>query len=830
MRRNLRTLAGVGAVLIAGCNDSSAPTPVPSTLSAGPAAIQTAQVPRPGYHIVVFRDGVTDARALARALVAAHNGALEYTYEHAIKGFSAGLSDAAVASLSRHPDVVFVEQDGFMSAITTQTSATWGIDRVDQRDLPLSTTYDYAATGNGVNVYIIDTGIRTTHVEFGGRASSVFDAIGDGNGNVDCNGHGTHVSGTVAGSTYGIAKQAKLFSVRVLNCAGNGTTSGVIAGVDWVTANRVLPAAANMSLGGGISTALDQAVRNSTASGVTYAIAAGNDNLNACNGSPSRVTEALIVGATTSTDARSSFSNFGTCLDVFAPGSGITSAYGTADNATAVLSGTSMAAPHVAGAVARYLESNPGATPAAVEAAMNANASTGKVANPGTGSPNRLLFTGFMDGPPPVNQPPVAAFTVSCTSLSCTFNSSGSTDDVGITNRAWAFGDGTTGGNVISPAKSYASAGTYNVTLTVTDGGGLSNSITQAATVTAPAGNQPPVPQFTFNCTNLTCTFDSSGSTDDVAITGRQWMFGDGSTAGNVVSTTKTYAAAGTYSVKLNVIDGGGLWRSLIQDLTVSAGPPPTNQPPVASFTFSCTNLTCAFNSNGSTDDVGITNRAWTFGDGTTAGNVVGPSKTYAAGGTYDVTLTVTDGGGLSNSTTQAVSVTAPPTNQPPVASFTFSCTNLSCSFNSSGSTDDIGITARSWTFGDGTTAGNVISPSKSYAAAGTYNVTLTVTDGGGLTNSTTQSVTVTAPPGNQPPVPRFTISCSNLTCTFDSSTSTDDVAITGRQWFFGDGGTAGNVVIATRTYAAPGTYSVRLNVIDGGGLWRSLTQQVTVP
>ena len=281
------------ALVLAACQDASAPTSrlSPAAAAGAPdaAAVGQSSAPRPGHYIVVFRDGVANASGLAKSLVAAHNGVLEHSYQYAIKGFAAQLSDAAVESLRLHPDVAYVEQDGIMSAITTQTSATWGIDRIDQRDLPLSTTYSYAATGSGVNVYIIDTGIRTTHVEFGGRASSVFDAIGDGNGGIDCNGHGTHVSGTVAGTTYGVAKQARLFAVRVLDCGGSGATSGVIAGVDWVTANRVFPAVANMSLGGSASTSLDQAVQNSIGSGVTYAIAAGNSNVSACNSSPARV-------------------------------------------------------------------------------------------------------------------------------------------------------------------------------------------------------------------------------------------------------------------------------------------------------------------------------------------------------------------------------------------------------------------------------------------------------------------------------------------------------------------------------------------------------------
>ena len=335
---------------------------------------------------------VSVAEARASELSTRFGGGVTNVYGHAINGYSAWMSDDQAVALSQDPRVKFVEEDSVMWATVTQTNPPWGLDRIGQRDLPLNQTYSYTSTGAGVNAYIIDTGIRVTHTQFGGRASVAFDAVGDGQNGNDCNGHGTHVSGTVGGSTFGVAKAVRLFAVRVLNCAGSGSNAGVIAGVDWVTAHHVSPAVANMSLGGGVSTALDTAVRNSINSGVTYAIAAGNSNVNATNSSPARVAEAITVGATTMTDARSSFSNFGSVVDIFAPGSAILSAWRTSDTATNTISGTSMATPHVAGVAARFLQNNPGASPAAVRNELVAQATLNHLSGIPSGTSNRLLF------------------------------------------------------------------------------------------------------------------------------------------------------------------------------------------------------------------------------------------------------------------------------------------------------------------------------------------------------------------------------------------------------------------------------------------------------
>ena len=389
MQKGLASAVAVAAFMLTACSDVTAPTGAAS-LNSDVADAQE----RSGY-IITFRAGVSDVGGMARGMAAAHGGELGFIYTTALKGFSAQLPAAAAAALSRNPNVESVELDGIVSIDATQTGATWGLDRIDQASLPLSTTYTYANTGAGVRAYIVDTGIRTTHDEFTGRTAAGFTAITDKNGTNDCNGHGTHVAGTVGGTTYGVAKGVTLVPVRVLNCRGSGTNSGVIAGVDWVAANAVKPAVANMSLGGGASTALDNAVANAIASGVTFALAAGNSNVDACTTSPARTPSAITVGATTNTDARASYSNFGTCVDIFAPGSSITSAWKTSNTATNTISGTSMASPHVAGVVALYLQGNPLAGPSDVATALINGASTGKVTSAGTGSPNRLLFTAY---------------------------------------------------------------------------------------------------------------------------------------------------------------------------------------------------------------------------------------------------------------------------------------------------------------------------------------------------------------------------------------------------------------------------------------------------
>jgi subtilisin family serine protease len=396
MNKNVPAMV-VAALALAACSDTT-PTSNNSEIEPSLVAASSNAPSVAGRFIVTLRERTSPA-AVARE----HGVRPDYVYTHALTGFAGRISDAARAGLLRDNRVVRVEPDGIatiVTTVTTQPGATWGLDRVDQRTLPLSTSYSYSRTGAGVTAYIIDTGIRFAHGEFGGRAASGYDAV-DGGSADDCNGHGTHVAGTVGGATYGVAKSVSLVAVRVLDCSGSGSWSGVIAGIDWVVGNHQAgnPAVSNMSLGGGASSSVDDAVRRMIADGVASAVAAGNGNRggraqNACNYSPARVAEAMTIGATDRTDTKPSWSNYGSCVDWFAPGVGITSSWYTSNTATNTISGTSMATPHTAGVAALYLQGNPGASPQTVRDALFENASVNAVKKSATTN-NRLLFSNY---------------------------------------------------------------------------------------------------------------------------------------------------------------------------------------------------------------------------------------------------------------------------------------------------------------------------------------------------------------------------------------------------------------------------------------------------
>ncbi|UVS78825.1 S8 family peptidase [Actinokineospora sp. UTMC 2448] len=432
----------------------------------------------PNSYIVVFKDAaVTSVDTATSDLARKYGASVEHTYRHAVRGFAGRLSAKAARQLAADPSVAYVEQNGVVGVADTQPNPpSWGLDRIDQRDLPLDNSYTYPNTASNVTAYIIDTGIRTTHADFGGRATWGTNTV-DSN-NTDCNGHGTHVAGTVGGTAHGVAKGVRLVAVKVLNCQGSGTLAGVTAGVDWVTNNATRPAVANMSLGAsGTNTTLENAVRNSIASGVTYALASGNSNADACNFTPARTPEAITVNASTRTDARASFSNYGTCTDIFAPGQDITAPWNTSDTATNTISGTSMAAPHVAGGAALILGASPSLTPAQVASAMISASTPNKITNPGSGSPNRLLYvaTGQPSGPSITN--PGTQQDVVGSPASLQLAASG-----GSTPYTWSATGLPTGLSVnastglISGTPTVADS--YSVTATVTDSAGRSASTT----------------------------------------------------------------------------------------------------------------------------------------------------------------------------------------------------------------------------------------------------------------------------------------------------------------------------------------------------------------
>ncbi|WP_432117159.1 S8 family peptidase [Streptomyces sp. bgisy032] len=401
-RRRLAALGATATAALVASLVSALPAAAAPAAAEGPVRYAGAANAVPGSYIVTLKTekaGSAEGRALARK----YGADIERTYHKALNGYAVEASASEAKRLAADPAVASVVQDRTFSITGTQPSPpSWGLDRIDQRNLPLNSSYTYPdPAGEGVTAYVIDTGVRITHGDFGGRASYGYDAVDNDSTAQDGHGHGTHVAGTVAGSAYGVAKKAKVVGVRVLNNSGQGTTAQVVAGIDWVARNAVKPAVANMSLGGSADSAIDTAVRNAIASGVTFVVAAGNESTDASTRSPARVAEAVTVGATTSSDARASYSNYGSILDLFAPGSSITSAWNSSDSATNTISGTSMASPHVAGAAALYLDGNPTATPAQVSAALTSAATTGVVTGPGSGSPNRLLNVGGGTTPPP---------------------------------------------------------------------------------------------------------------------------------------------------------------------------------------------------------------------------------------------------------------------------------------------------------------------------------------------------------------------------------------------------------------------------------------------
>mgnify|MGYP000940614405 FL=1 len=464
-----------------------------------------------GSYIVVLKG--PNGSSSIEADISRAGGRTERRFTHVLNGLSVRIKNSEVARLRNNPNVLSVEPDQQMFAVDTQSpTPSWGLDRIDQRSLPLNSTFTATAQGSGVDTYIVDTGIYASHTEFAGRLAAGFSSIADSNGTNDCNGHGTHVAGTTAGTTYGIAKSATLIPVRVLDCSGSGSNSGVIAGLDWIVAHHISGKAAvvNMSLGGGASTALDTAVQNVINDGIVMVVAAGNSNVDACNTSPARATNALTVGATgqystgETTDSRSSYSNYGPCLDIFAPGSRITSSWIGGSAAISTISGTSMAAPHVAGVAAVLFGRYPSSTASQIASMLRTAATPNVVIGPGTGSPNYLLYLDPLGGTPsgpdavtPVapSAPTAITITPSSGSLSIKFTA-GSAGTSPITNYKYSLDGGVTWltrspASTLSPivVSGLTNGSTYSVSIRAisTAGDGIASTLVNATIPSAPS-------------------------------------------------------------------------------------------------------------------------------------------------------------------------------------------------------------------------------------------------------------------------------------------------------------------------------------------------------
>ncbi|HVK23089.1 MAG TPA: putative Ig domain-containing protein [Actinokineospora sp.] len=711
-------------------------------------------------YIVVVKDSAAPRSASARTastLTAKYGGTVTVAWQHAVNGFAARMTPGQARRLAADPAVALVEQDAQVKIAEDQVNPpSWGLDRVDQRNLPLDSKYSFGTRAANVTAYIIDTGVRTTHATFGGRATWGTNTV-DTN-NTDCHGHGTHVGGTVGGAEYGVAKGVKVVAVKVLNCAGSGTNTGVISGVEWVTRNAVKPAVANMSLGGGASTTVDTAVRNSIAAGITYALASGNDNATGCNSSPARVTEGITVNATDRNDARASFSNYGTCTDIFAPGVGITSSWMTNDTATNSISGTSMATPHVAGAAAVWLANRPSDTPAQVQAGLIAAATPNKVTNPGTGSPNRLLYIDPGTQTTPVALPSPGDQTGKVgVSTSVKLNATGGTGPYTWTASGLPAGVtlGSSSTNAVAAEGTPTAAGAASVSVTVKDSAGTSATasfkwtIEGAAQLTLPnpgdqtgkvgsdtglklvvSGGTGP---YTWTATGLPAGISLEPGTSDVALIGGTPTAGGTNTV--TVSVKDSAGTSATVSFKWTIEGGGGeltlpnpgdqtgtVGTETGVKLVVSGGTGP--------FTWTATGLPAGISLEPGTTDVAL----------------IGGTPT--AGGTHAVTVTVKDSAGATGS-----------------ASFTWTIQGGGGELtlpNPGSQTGDVGIETGvklvvtggtgpyTWS-ATGLPAGVSVQPgttdvvviSGTPTAAGVNNVTVTVRDSQGATGSTSFTWTI---------------------------------------------------------------------------------------